>query len=103
MTTQTKDLLALADTLENFNKWRRGDDDSEQPHPAGIGMALDKAIEFIRASATSEPEQTPISDEELDLMSEKALFCRISRQQFARSIEAAHGIGTTPQPAEGNK
>ena len=34
----------------------------------------------------------PLTDDELDLMCEKALFCRISFQQFARSIEAAHGI-----------
>ena len=48
-------------------------------------------------AATEQAKRQPLSDEELDLMSEKALFCRISRQQFARSIEAAHGITATPQ------
>lgn len=38
-------------------------------------------------------EMVPLTDDELDLICEKALFCRISFQQFARSIEAAHGIG----------
>ncbi len=37
-------------------------------------------------------ERQPLTDEDLDLMCEKAFFCRISFQQFARSIEAAHGI-----------
>jgi len=38
-------------------------------------------------------KRQPMTDEDLDLMCEKALFCRISFQQFARSIEAAHDIG----------
>ena len=38
------------------------------------------------------PKRQPMTDEDLDLMCEKALFCRISFQQFARSIEAAHNI-----------
>ena len=41
---------------------------------------------------TTPPQRKPLTDEELDLICEKALFCRISFQQFARSIEAAHGI-----------
>ena len=31
------------------------------------------------------PQRKPLTDEELDLICEKALFCRISFQQFARS------------------
>jgi hypothetical protein len=41
---------------------------------------------------TTPPQRKPLTDEDLDLICEKALFCRISFQQFARSIEAAHGI-----------
>jgi hypothetical protein len=41
---------------------------------------------------TAPPQRKPLTDEDLDLICEKALFCRISFQQFARSIEAAHGI-----------
>lgn len=44
------------------------------------------------AAASTQPVREPLTDEELDLICEKALFCRISFQQFARSIEAAHGI-----------
>ncbi|OYQ41056.1 hypothetical protein CHU94_08060 [Rhodoferax sp. TH121] len=46
----------------------------------------------ILAAASTQPVREPLTDEELDLICEKALFCRISFQQFARSIEAAHGI-----------
>ncbi len=50
---------------------------------------------------TTPPQRKPLTDDELDLMCEKALFCRISFQQFARSIEAAHGI--TASEAEGSQ
>jgi len=48
-----------------------------------------KALDSIY---TTPPQRKPLTDEDLDLICEKALFCRISFQQFARSIEAAHGI-----------
>lgn len=38
------------------------------------------------------PVRQPLSDDELGLICEQALFGRISYQQLARSIEAAHGI-----------
>ena len=38
------------------------------------------------------PVRQPLSDDELDLICEQALFGRISYQQLARSIEATHGI-----------
>ena len=46
----------------------------------------------VRKLYTTPPQRKPLTDDELDLICEKALFCRISFQQFARSIEAAHGI-----------
>jgi hypothetical protein len=76
--------------------------------PANEGIAyMRKRIERCRALQAaptadaaavpaSPPQALPLSDEELDLMAEKALFCRISLQQFARSIEAYHGIGAAP-------
>jgi hypothetical protein len=48
--------------------------------------------EFTKPVYTTPPQRKPLTDEDLDLMCEKALFCRISFQQFARSIEAAHNI-----------
>ena len=47
-------------------------------------------------SPVQEPERQPLTDEEMDLICEKALFCKISFQQFGRSIEAAHNIGAKP-------
>ncbi len=33
--------------LRQFNEWRRGDEDIEQPDPREIGIAIDAAIEMI--------------------------------------------------------
>ena len=61
--------------------------------------AENAALKAKLAQSAQEPvgfvvmERQPLTDEDLDLICEKALFCRISFQQFARSIEAAHGIG----------
>ena len=33
--------------LRQFNEWRRGDDDIEQPAPREIGEAIDAAVEMI--------------------------------------------------------
>ena len=52
----------------------------------------DKACKDCFPVYTTPPQRKPLTDEELDLICEKALFCRISFQQFARSIEAVHGI-----------
>lgn len=41
---------------------------------------------------TTPPHRKPLTEDELELMCEKAIFCRISFQQFARAIEAAHNI-----------
>lgn len=61
--------------------------------PKGWLGAYDKdAFSAYIAAARTQPVREPMTDEELDLICEKALFCRISFQQFARSIEAAHGI-----------
>lgn len=35
--------------LKNYNKWRRGDDSIEQPHPRELGEAIDAAIQIISA------------------------------------------------------
>lgn len=37
----------VAATLRQFNEWRRGDDDIEQPDPREIGEAIDAAVEMI--------------------------------------------------------
>ena len=46
----------------------------------------------IEAEVRKQDARQPLTDVALDLMCEQALFGRISMQQFARSIEAAHGI-----------
>lgn len=35
--------------LKNYNKWRRGDDSIEQPHPKELGEAIDAAIHLLSA------------------------------------------------------
>lgn len=42
---------------------------------------------------TSPPPRQPLTDDEMDLICENALFTRISLQQLGRNVEAAHGIG----------
>ena len=37
----------VAAFLRQFNEWRRGDDDIEQPAPREIGEAIDAAVEMI--------------------------------------------------------
>ena len=34
-------------TLRDYNLWRRGDEDMEQPDPKTIGEAIDSAIEAM--------------------------------------------------------
>ena len=41
----------VAATLRQFNEWRRGDDDIEQPDPREIGEAIDAAVEMIDRGA----------------------------------------------------
>lgn len=47
----TTEKLALADKLERHNKWRRGDDSIEPTVPKELGVALEQAINFLRAEA----------------------------------------------------
>ena len=114
MTTETKDLLALADTLENFNKWRHGEEDSDQPHPAGIGIALDKAIAIIRASATSAPDTERLDwyvkqRGQILSLGEDWYWCsaygqpRYKAKSFRAAIDSARAKPATPQPAESCK
>jgi hypothetical protein len=44
MKTETKKLSAQ---IRQFNRWRRGDEALEQPHPAEIGLMLDAAAERL--------------------------------------------------------
>ncbi len=44
MKTETKELSAQ---IRQFNRWRRGDETLEQPHPAEIGLMLDAAAERL--------------------------------------------------------
>lgn len=37
----------IAEALEAFNSWRRGDD-TEQPNPTEIGLLIDAAINLLR-------------------------------------------------------
>ena len=55
-----------------------------------------KAVEHgFHTAPTAQPASPqPLSDDALDLICEKAIFGRVSFQQLARAIEAAHGIGT---------
>ena len=41
--------------LRQFNEWRRGDDDIEQPAPREIGEAIDAAVEMIERMEKMEP------------------------------------------------
>lgn len=38
----------LADFLERYNRWRRGDDTMPMPSPREIGDAIDKTVEILR-------------------------------------------------------
>jgi hypothetical protein len=46
--------------LRTYNKWRRGDESIEQPHPTEIGVAIDTlciTVQSIDKSTPDEPEQ----------------------------------------------
>ena len=60
-----------------------------QPPPAPVIRNF-LTTEFDAARLA--PIAQPLSDEALDLLCEKAIFCRISFQQLARAVEAEHGI-----------
>ena len=34
--------------LENYNKWRRGDENIEMPNPKEIGENIDKVIKILK-------------------------------------------------------
>ena len=34
--------------LENYNRWRRGDETLKQPDPTIIGKAIERAIELLK-------------------------------------------------------
>ena len=57
-----------------------------------------KLIAAMIAAAPQPPqaERVPMTDEEADLLCEKALFCKISKQHLLRAVEAHHGIGVKP-------
>jgi hypothetical protein len=38
----------LANDLERYNKWRRGDEDIEQPNPTELGILIDEVIKELR-------------------------------------------------------
>lgn len=38
----------IASYLENYNKWRRGDEEIEMPEPKELGIAIDCAISYLR-------------------------------------------------------
>jgi hypothetical protein len=40
--------LALANDLERYNLWRRGDEDIEQPNPTELGMLIDEVVKELR-------------------------------------------------------
>ena len=40
-------IQGLIETLENFNKWRRGAE-MPMPNPTAIGIAIDDAIEILK-------------------------------------------------------
>jgi len=44
MKTETKELSAQ---IRQFNRWRRGDETLDQPHPAEIGLMLDAAADRL--------------------------------------------------------
>jgi len=83
MTEQTKDLLALADTLEWHQKWRQSNNEGPMLHPRILTEALDDAIKFIRASATSAPVQTTL---------EQAVTEVVARHGGVRATERATGL-----------
>ncbi|MES2942942.1 MAG: hypothetical protein V4772_08760 [Pseudomonadota bacterium] len=91
MSDPTKDLLAIADTLEWHQKWRQSNNEGPMLHPRILTKALDDAIKFIRASVTSEAGQ-PLTDEQIDAAYRK-VWSRVPRGQriteFARAIESA--------------
>jgi hypothetical protein len=37
--------------LEEVNKWRRGDETIEMPHPRKIGLAIDYAVKIMKRYA----------------------------------------------------
>ena len=62
MNADTKELAAQ---LREFNRWRRGDETLEQPHPARIGAMIDEAADRLE-------------DLERELAAERALADRLA-------------------------
>jgi|688.fasta_scaffold04511_38 hypothetical protein len=65
MKTETKKLSAQ---IRQFNRWRRGDEALEQPHPAEIGLMLDAAAERLEELGRQlEQERQDRKQAELDV------------------------------------
>lgn len=44
-------IAECAETLRQYNRWRRGDENIEQPHPEKIGLNIDFAVDVMDAMA----------------------------------------------------
>jgi hypothetical protein len=55
--------------LRQFNRWRRGDDDSPQPNPTELGKLLDRVADRLEAMETA----TPIDPSMASMTVEQAL------------------------------
>jgi hypothetical protein len=84
-----KQLLAQRDALleaQNGKKVRNHEGGTRYQPPVE-----DAAITSLRA-ALDQPEQEPLSDEELDRLWREPMSADWEHREFARAIEAAHGI-----------
>jgi hypothetical protein len=63
---------------------------SPDQYPEDAGVFYD-AKDALRA-ALEQPDQEPLSDEELDRLWREPMSADWEHREFARAIEAAHGI-----------
>ena len=92
------DAATVADTLESYNSWRRGNADGlEQPHPTLIGEAIDRAVAMLRADV---PEGCTPADARVLREANHALAVEV--QQLRRALSAVlsfiDGVKDAPEP-----
>jgi hypothetical protein len=69
--TPTKDLPTQ---LREFNRWRRGDETLEQPHPARIGAMLDAAADRLEELEEQLSAERALADKLASALADSAMW-----------------------------
>lgn len=75
--------------VRRYNAWRRGDDDSEMPHPRDIGQALDELCDYAER-LERELEQERQDRKQADLDTIRALGERNDARKELQQLKEKH-------------